>query len=1004
MGTFGRVLMERLLRMKILIVGMRGLGVETAKNIILSGAYSVDIHDPNIVQINDLGSNFYLKEEDVGKKNRDEASFTSLSKLNQYVKISVLKLNSKINTDEYQKELCELIQKKNYDIIVFTEIQTKQFLTKIDEECRKNNVKFIYSGCFGLTGFIFSDFGTHTIINENGKYPKSYYVKSITKDKNGIVTIDTVSNTESLDLGDGDFVQFKGVDGMKELNDINKIFRISIESCVSFSIGDTSNYGNYIKDGIVTEVKIPKEMKYADYKTRAEIMYDRASNFYTCDYSKGRRNVLLFLTLSIIQDYYSKNNFQLPKLNDINTAKEILILVKKKYDEVKNSKIECFQNMDDFDEKIALNTIRWASAQICPITAFFGAIIAQEIIKTTGFYTPLNQWLIIDFFEMVENIPENADRNLKNCRYDEQIAIFGNEIQKKIEESNFFMVGAGATGCEYLKNFAMMGASNSPNSKYVLTDNDNIEISNLSRQFLFRREDIGLPKSEVAKRETKLMNPNFNVEAMTKEIVENDTDNNFNYDFWESQNFIIYAVDSVQARCIIDKKVIEHTKCGIDAGTKGVEAQCHIIVPFKTNSYLDEAVITERKELPFCTLRYFPSRIEHCIEWARDAFEGYFSLYINDTKKFFVNNKELKEMFYESKEINRLEAVKEYIFFIVNKNLEQLVEYSMKIYSNNFDFNIQSLLKSFPENYKSIHDGQNLWGSSKIRPHPIPFDANDDKCITYIQKYLYILTHALGLGFSEQDLSKENLKKIASKVKLADFSFKELVIKENGNVEEGQDENTTQIILDKINKIFEELDKIDIKSIDVSKIEPEKFEKDNDENCHIDFIHLTANLRAKNYNIDECERNRTKIISGKIIPSILTSSAAIAAISSLQVFTILQTHERKYLRKCYFHLGLNQIILQPPPEPKYKKDQVLDKELQKPVKVIPDKWSEWDTIEIKNSLTCGELIDYLVKKYNIEIEIIVSGDITLYNSLFPAQKRLERKIEDIYLELSKKKN
>ena len=112
MGTFGRVLMERLLRMKILIVGMRGLGVETAKNIILSGAYSVDIHDPNIVQINDLGSNFYLKEEDVGKKNRDEASFTSLSKLNQYVKISVLKLNSKINTDEYQNELCELIKKK----------------------------------------------------------------------------------------------------------------------------------------------------------------------------------------------------------------------------------------------------------------------------------------------------------------------------------------------------------------------------------------------------------------------------------------------------------------------------------------------------------------------------------------------------------------------------------------------------------------------------------------------------------------------------------------------------------------------------------------------------------------------------------------------------------------------------------------------------------------------------------------------------------------------------
>ena len=44
MGTFGRVLMERLLRMKILIVGMRGLGVETAKNIILSVLIPMLLH------------------------------------------------------------------------------------------------------------------------------------------------------------------------------------------------------------------------------------------------------------------------------------------------------------------------------------------------------------------------------------------------------------------------------------------------------------------------------------------------------------------------------------------------------------------------------------------------------------------------------------------------------------------------------------------------------------------------------------------------------------------------------------------------------------------------------------------------------------------------------------------------------------------------------------------------------------------------------------------------
>jgi ubiquitin-activating enzyme E1 len=48
------------------------------------------------------------------------------------------------------------------------------------------------------------------------------------------------------------------------------------------------------------------------------------------------------------------------------------------------------------------------------------------------------------------------------------------------------MVGAGALGCEYIKAFALMGLGCSPEGKVSVTDNDNIEVSNLNRQFLFR--------------------------------------------------------------------------------------------------------------------------------------------------------------------------------------------------------------------------------------------------------------------------------------------------------------------------------------------------------------------------------------------------------------------------------------------------------------------------------------------------------------------------------------
>jgi ubiquitin-activating enzyme E1 len=77
-GTFGIETMGKLIKMNVFIVGCRGLGVETAKNLILAGPRSVTIYDPTLVQWGDLSSNFYLKEEHVGKVSRAEASIGKL--------------------------------------------------------------------------------------------------------------------------------------------------------------------------------------------------------------------------------------------------------------------------------------------------------------------------------------------------------------------------------------------------------------------------------------------------------------------------------------------------------------------------------------------------------------------------------------------------------------------------------------------------------------------------------------------------------------------------------------------------------------------------------------------------------------------------------------------------------------------------------------------------------------------------------------------------------------
>jgi len=46
------------------------LGAEIAKNLVLAGPKEVVLHDDEVTEIRDLGSNFYLKEGHVGKISR----------------------------------------------------------------------------------------------------------------------------------------------------------------------------------------------------------------------------------------------------------------------------------------------------------------------------------------------------------------------------------------------------------------------------------------------------------------------------------------------------------------------------------------------------------------------------------------------------------------------------------------------------------------------------------------------------------------------------------------------------------------------------------------------------------------------------------------------------------------------------------------------------------------------------------------------------------------------
>ena len=72
--------------------------------------------------------------------------------------------------------------------------------------------------------------------------------------------------------------------------------------------------------------------------------------------------------------------------------------------------------------------------------------------------------------------------------------------------------------------------------------------------------------------------------------------------------------------------------------------------------------------------------------------------------------------------------------------------------------------------------------------------------------------------------------------------------------------------------------------INPKEIHAIEFEKDDDNNFHIDFIHAAANLRARNYKIHECDQQKTKMIAGKIIPAIATTTAMITGCVTAEIF------------------------------------------------------------------------------------------------------------------------
>ena len=100
-----------------------------------------------------------------------------------------------------------------------------------------------------------------------------------------------------------------------------------------------------------------------------------------------------------------------------------------------------------------------------------------------------------------------------NEMFQRNIQFWGNEKQKILTESSILIAGVGGLGSAVADGLTRAGIG-----KLILVDNDNVEISNLNRQILFDRNDIGKTKVEVAKKKLQAINPNLEITTFQNSV------------------------------------------------------------------------------------------------------------------------------------------------------------------------------------------------------------------------------------------------------------------------------------------------------------------------------------------------------------------------------------------------------------------------------------------------------------------------------------------------------
>jgi ubiquitin-activating enzyme E1 len=230
-----------------------------------------------------------------------------------------------------------------------------------------------------------------------------------------------------------------------------------------------------------------------------------------------------------------------------------------------------------------------------------------------------------------------------------------------------------------------------------------------------------------------------------------------------------------------------------------------------------------------------------------------------------------------------------------------------------FHHNIKDLIHAFPEDARTIDketkaDLGAFWHGAKRFPCDNKFKASNDDHLEFIYHGACVLASVFNITPS----SKEEVRALCAGFAVPEWqptnkniSLEEDDKKAKAEVNAGQEED--------VEGLKASLNAMDLSK--VAKLTPADFEKDDDTNHHIDVIRAATNLRAFNYHIKATTNQHVRMIAGRIIPAIATTTACITGFIQLEILKHVMGCPLDSFRAATINLAMNVFCVENLPDP-----------------------------------------------------------------------------------------